>query len=261
MTLSELVAYVEGHRAYTHPIFDHWGASRPQPDVIGAMFHHIGSLCACSRPAWSFETALAELDRPEECQILKSIVNSEEDHGPQLAVMAGHIVNCAAREAVIPDLNQQVDVERRLRAFSARFFDALPSYSRETGMLAQDRRVKAVFDRRKLSSRDATLGNVGALLAIEMLANGHIIPGEVRCLVDSELYGASMATPEMEYLREHAGDEGAECWHEEEAKRAVGAMLDCETEALIFGGLRECLDAVCGLWDLLDSTLLASQRS
>jgi hypothetical protein len=256
MNLEQLVDHVRHHRAYTHTIFHSWVKAKPRPDVVGALFHHIQSLCACSRPAWNFEVALTALDRPNECKIFKNIVKSEEDHGPQLATMAALIVNRAAHEPVFPDLHEQTQVERGLQAFSSRFFGSLPGYDRATGSLPQDRRVRAVFDRRKEVDRDSTYRNIGALLAIEMLANGQIIPGEQHCLVESGLYGLAMDDVGMEYLREHAGDDGAEQWHEQQATQAVGAMLDAGSAALIFDGTRECLDAVCGLWDLLEATLL-----
>ncbi len=256
MSLNTLVEYVRNHRGYTHPIFHNWARAKPRPDVVGALFHHIQSLCACSRPAWNLEGALRALDRPNECKIFSSIVKSEEDHGPQLATMAGYIVNCAAHEQVFPALEKQSDVETGLRGFSAKFFGTLPGYDKTKGWTVQDRRISAVFERRKLADRDSTFRNIGTLLAIEMIANGHIIPGEQHCLVDSGLYALDLQSSEMEYLREHAGDDGAEKWHEEQATLAVGNMLDASTEPLIFDGVRECMDAVCGLWDLLDATLL-----
>jgi hypothetical protein len=124
--------------------------------------------------------------------------------------------------------------------------------------MRQTRRAIEVFERRKRTDRDTTIRNLGTALALEMISNGQLIPGEKHCLIDSGLYGAHMTDPEMHYLLEHYGEIGAEQQHEKNAVTAVAAVLDDETEPLIMEGVNDFLDALVSLWDLLDAALLAS---
>ena len=257
-TIEQLVADIRQHRCYTHPVFENWAANRPTPDVIAALFHQIQKFCASTRPGWSFPDALAKHDLLRESELLQEIVESEADHGPELARMAGFIVNQAAGEQVYPDIYDQADVEARLKDQSDRFLGGLPGYTPDEGLTVQARRAIAVFDRRKLTDLDATYRNLGTALALEMISNNHLIPGEKACLVDSCAYGASIDQPEMHYLLEHWGETGAEQQHEKNAVTAVGAVLDDTTEPLMRQGATEFLDALANLWDVLDSALLQS---
>lgn len=257
-TVDQLVADIRQHRCYTHPVFQDWAANRPEPDVVAALFHQIQKFCASTRPGWNFPDALASHDLLQESELLTEIVESEADHGPELARMAGFIVNQASGTAVYPDIYNQEDVEARLKEKSDRILGSLPGYSHEDGLTAQARQAIAVFDRRKLTDLDATYRNLGTALALEMISNNHLIPGEKTCLVDSGTYGASLDQAEMHYLLEHWGEVGAEQQHEKNAVAAVGSVLNEKNEPLIREGAAEFLDSLAALWDLLDSALLQS---
>lgn len=257
-TIDQLVADIRQHRCYTHPVFQNWAANGPTPEVIGALFHQIQKFCASTRPGSNFPDALAEHDLLRESELLQEIVESEADHGPELARMAGFIVNQAAGEPVCPDIYDQADVEARLKESSDRFLGGLPGYTMDDGLTVQARRAIAVFDRRKRTDLDATYRNLGTALALEMISNNHLIPGEKTCLIDSGAYKASIDQPEMHYLLEHWGEAGAEQQHEKNAVAAVGAVLNEKTEPLIRQGATEFLESLANLWDLLDSALLQS---
>lgn len=256
MQAQDLVNHIRDHRCYTHPVFHHWAAVKPDAETIGALFHHIQRLCSCTRPALNFENGLSRLKLDEESEILASIIKSEADHGPQLATMAAHIVNQRSGKAVFSSLTDQPGVEARLAEYSQRKLGAMPGYNAATSSLPEDRRVWEVFGRRTNDDADSTYLNIGALLAIELLANGHIIPGEVHCLLDAGLYGLDMEDPEMEYLKEHAGEAGAENWHERAAIRAVEGVLNPSNTKLVLQGANDCLDSIAALWDVLDKGLL-----
>ena len=100
VTIDDLVARIKGHRCYNHPIFHDWAEVEPAPEAVGALFHQIQKFCASTRPGWNFPQALDELGLKKQSQLLAEIVESESDHGPQLATMAGFIVNRTARQAV-----------------------------------------------------------------------------------------------------------------------------------------------------------------
>jgi hypothetical protein len=256
MNTSELVNHIRNHHCYNHPLFHHWATVNPTADVVGALFHHIQRLCSCTRPALNFENGLARLELDAECKILSAIVKSEADHGPQLATMAAHIVNRRSGNIVFTDLSDQAAIEAQLAKYSAQKLGMMPGYDIATSSLPEDRRVWEIFGRRTTDDAETTYLNIGSLLAIELLANGHIIPGEVHCLLNAGLYGLNIEDREMEYLKEHAGEAGAENWHEREAICAVEGVLTSSNEQLVFQGANDCLDAIAALWDVLDRGLL-----
>ena len=252
-SVEKLVSRIQNHRCYSHPIFQHWAAVNPSPKVIGALFHQIQSFCASTRPGGNFPAALERLGKREQSGLMQEIVESEEDHGPELATMAGHIMNRAAKEPLHSNLNDQ-----HLKLCSDDLLGKLPGYELSTGLTFQARKAISVFDRRQLMDRETTFKNLGTALALEMISNRHLIPGEKCCLVDSGLYGTSLDEPEMHYLLEHWGEIGAEQMHEKNAIAAVEALLTEESEPLVTQGADDFLNALAGLWDVLDSSLLQS---
>jgi len=260
ITIDDLVSRIRSHRCYDHPIFDHWAKVSPDTEVVGALFHQIRSFCDATRPGGKFPEALAMHKLSSESALLQEIVESEENHAPELAAMAGYIVNRAAGREVFSDVFDQELVESGLKEFSDKLLKNLPGYDPKTGLLAQTRRARAAFDGRQQVDRNSTIRNLGTALALEMISNRQLIPGEKAALVDAGLYGATLDDAEMHYLLEHWGEIGAEQQHEKNAIAAVGSVLNDETEALIVEGVDMFLDALAALWDVLDAALLASGR-
>lgn len=258
ITVEEIVERVKSHRCYSHPIFQHWAAVNPEPEVVGALFHQIQKFCASTRPGWNFPKALKRIGLGDESHLMQEIVESEKNHGPELATMAGHILNRAAGKAICQDLDDQAAVERALKGFSDRLLGSLPGYDPETGLTVQAARAISVFERRKLMDEDSTYRNLGAALALEMISNRQLIPGEKHCLIDSALYRATLDEPEMHYMLEHWGEVGAEQQHEKNAAAAVGSVLTEKSAALIMEGANEFLESLANLWDVLDASLLQS---
>ncbi|MDS0139965.1 hypothetical protein ACWEF6_06615 [Amycolatopsis sp. NPDC004772] len=260
IAIDDLVNRIRSHRCYRHPIFDHWAAQPPKPAAVGALFHQIRNFCDATRPGGKFPEALAMHKLSTESALLQEIVESEENHAPELATMAGYIVNRAAGREVFEDLYDQEGVEAGLKTFSDELLAGLPGYDPRTGLLAQTRRARAAFDGRQQVDRESTIRNLGTALALEMISNRQLIPGEKVALVDAGTYGADLADAEMHYLLEHWGEIGAEQQHEKNAIAAVGSVLNAETEALIVEGVDVFLDSLAALWDVLDAALLASGR-
>jgi hypothetical protein len=260
-SMPEIIEHVRGHRAFSHPVFMSWAKNNPAPEVIGALFHQIQSFCSATRPGWNFPAALRAHDLVSESTLLAEIVESEENHGPELATMAGYILNRAAARAVCEDLTDQAAVEATLKKLSDDLLAALPGYDPVSGLTRQTRQAMAVFDRRKMTDRESTLRNLGTAIALEMISNRHLIPGEKLCLVDSGLYGVELSDPEMHYLLEHWGEVGAEQQHELNAIAAVSSVLDDESEPQIMAGIDDFLDSLAAMWDLLDAALLQSEAA
>jgi hypothetical protein len=256
--MQDIIDYIHNHRCFSHPIFDNWAAVRPDVDTVGALFHQIQKFCASTRPGWSFAEALAKHGMPEQSKLIQEIVDSENGHGPELATMAGYILNKTSRRQICPDVDNQEAVEAKLRDYSDKLLASLPGYDHGEGLAIQTRQAISVFEGRKKADRESTIRNLGAAIALEMVSNGHLIPGEKRCLVDSGIYMVSMNDREMHYLVEHYGEIGAEQQHEKNAIAAVAAILNDETEPLIMEGVRNFLDSLERFWDFLDSALLQS---
>jgi hypothetical protein len=256
--VEELIENVHRHRCYTHPIFRHWVVVNPSPEVIGAFFHQVQCFCAATRPGLKFPEALALLGLQMESELLQEIVDSEVDHGPALATMVGFILNQAAKDEIFNNLYDQVVIENKLKDYSNQLLGCLPGYDLETGLVTQARKAIAVFERRKLMDTKSTLINLGTALALEMISNNHLIPGEKYCLIDGGLYKTNMKQREMQYIVEHWGCLGAEQQHEEKITRAVSSVLSDETQPLIEEGANDLLNSLVGLWDLLDAALLQS---
>ena len=259
-TIDEIVGYIRNHRCYSHPIFHNWATMDPPTEVVGALFHQIQRFCASTRPGENFPTAVKNLGLLNESSLLQEIVESEEDHGPHLATMAGYIMNRTAPTKLFGDLYDRDAVESKLKEYSDKLLGSLPGYHKESGLTTQCRRARAVFDGRKRTDRDSTYRNLGTALALEIISNRQLIPGEKHCLIDSGLYSATINDPEMHYLLEHWGEIGAEQQHEKNAIAAVASVLNESTEPLIMEGVTDFLDSLVSLWDVLDAALLQSGR-
>jgi hypothetical protein len=254
----KIVEHVKSHRCYTHPIFENWAKVAPGPEVVGALFHQIQNFCASTRPGLNFPEALQKNGLADQSALMQEIVESEANHGPELATMAGHIVNRAAGTAVCRDLYDQQAVEGKLKEFSDTILGSLPGYDPDTGLTTQAREAIAVFQRRVLSDADNTYRNLGTALALEMISNRQLIPGEKHCLIDSGVYKTTLNEAEMHYLLEHWGEVGAEQQHEKNAVKAVSLITEEHSRRLVKEGADDFLNSLTALWDLLDTSLLQS---
>ncbi len=258
LTVEKIAQHVRDHRCFSHKIFENWATMQPDAKTVGALFHQIQCFCASTRPGGKFPDALAEIGLDHESHLLQEIVESEENHGPELATMAGFIMNRAAGEDICDDLDDQDLVETTLKNCSDQLLGNLPNYDREKGLAVQTRKAISVFDGRMRTDSDSTYRNLGVAVALEMISNRQLIPGEKHCLVDSGNYDVDMSEPEMHYLLEHWGEAGAEIQHEKNALEALSSVMNEQTTPLIMEGVDDFLDSLAGLWDLLDSALLGS---
>lgn len=258
MSVESLVNYIKSHRCYSHPIFENWAKANPSKEVVAALFHQIRSFCDATRPAHKFAEALVGCGLDTASGLVQEIVDSEENHGPELIAMAGHVVNSMGETPECADVNNQERVEAYLKAQSDKLLGDLPGYDHDSGLLVQTRTARAVFDGRKSLDKDITIKNLGVTLALEIISHNHLIPGEKHCLIDSGLYNISLSDAPMHYLEEHYGETGAECMHEQAAHDALAAVMTEDNKAVMFAGAQEFLDSLVSVWDALDSALLGS---
>jgi hypothetical protein len=257
-TVESLVDEVRTHRVFDHPMYQHWSEIVPAQEVTAAMFHQIQKFCASTRPGGLFPAGLRNMGWDEQAALIEEIVDSEAGHGPELAAMAGHIVNCSGEKIVFKDVFDKNGVETGLKLSSDRLLAGLPGYDLLTGHTAQAEAAIAVFRRRELSDPQSTVRNLGTALALEIISNQSLIPGEKRALVDSGNYGVTLDDPEMHYLAEHWGECGAEQLHEQNVIKAVDSLLDAETTPNVEAGVDDFLKSLTALWDVLDSAFLSS---
>ncbi len=258
ITVNTLLQNIENHRCYSHPVFKHWGEVNPNAEAVGALFHQIQSFCASTRPGGNYLDAMKTHGLVKENHFQKAIVESEESHGPELATMAGYIVNKAAGQEIFSDLYDQEAVENKLKEFSDNLLGNIPGYDHTTGLALQTQKAIAVMNRREATDYDTTIRNIGSTLALEKISNRQLIPGEKLCLIDSNLYNIDINDPEMHYLMEHYGEIGAEQQHEKYAVEMVESVLNDNTAHLLLQGMNDFLDSLASLWDLLDAALLQS---
>ncbi|MCZ4123617.1 hypothetical protein [Streptomyces sp. H39-S7] len=256
-TTDMLIDRIKTHRVFDHPLYEHWAAAPPSAEVSGALFHQVQSFCASTRPGGDFPTALRGLGWDEQAVLIEEIVDSEAGHGPELATMAGHIVNRTGSQ-VFDDVYDTDRVEAWLKSSSDRLLAGLPGYDPETGLTPQAAAAIEVFRRRFSSDADTTVRNLGTALALEIISNQSLIPGEKRALIDSGHYKAGIDEPEMHYMAEHWGDAGAEQQHEANVILAVSSVMDATNSEQIEQGVEDFLESLCALWDVLDAALLAS---
>ncbi|MET7796747.1 hypothetical protein [Streptomyces decoyicus] len=256
-TTDTLIDRIKTHRVFDHPLYEHWAATPPSAEVSGALFHQVQSFCAATRPGGEFPTALRSLGWNEQALLIEEIVDSESGHGPELATMAGHIVNRTGSR-VFDDVYDTTRVEAWLKSSSDRLLAGLPGYDHKTGLTPQAVAAIEVFRRRFSSDAETTVRNLGTALALEIISNQSLIPGEKRALIDSGHYKADIDEPEMHYMAEHWGDDGAEQQHEANVIKAVSSVMDASNSKQIEQGVEDFLASLCALWDVLDAALLAS---
>lgn len=254
----EVHTYVCNHRCFSHPIFEHWTAAGPDHETVGALFHQIQSFCASTRPGLNFTKALSKYGFEKEAVLQDEIVRSESGHGQELAKMAGHIVNRTAKQSIFSDLENVEQIENKLKEYSDKLIGNLPGYDRKTGLSLQTRRAIEVFERRAQDDYHTTLQNIGVTLALEVISNQHLIPGEKACLLDSQVYDAHIEEPEMHYLATHWGELGAEQQHEENAFQILERVWNDDTRPYIMKGVNDFLNSLASMWDFLSATLLHS---
>ncbi len=252
--------FILSHRCYTHPVFASWAKVKPSHEVIGALFHQIQMFCASTRPGLNFPKALEDHGMMQESVWQKEIIDSESDHGPELATMAGYIINQAAGKKICPDVYNQEMVEAQLKAFSDSTLGNLPGYNRTNGLAKQTKCAIEVLEKRWLTTYEATIRNIGVTFALEVISNQHLVPGEKHCLIDSGNYNTDLEVPEMHYLLEHWGELGAEKEHEANAMKMVDHAIGSNrmNYELIMQGATDFLDSLTKMWDYLDCALLQS---
>lgn len=257
-TINQLLDHIINHRCYSHPIFQHWAEVNPDADAVGALFHQIQSFCASTRPGGNYLGAMKTHGLLTESQHQHAIVESEENHGPELATMAGHILNKAAKRTVCNDVYNQQAVESKLKECSDKLLGKIPGYDLSTGLTLQTQKAIDVLNRREATDYESTIKNIGTTLALEKISNCQLIPGEKHCLIDSKLYDTNMDVPEMHYLLEHYGEIGAEQEHEKYAIEMTQSALNDKTAPYIMQGVDDFLNSLANLWDILDAALLQS---
>lgn len=257
--VEELAGKVINHRVFAHPMFQHWAQGPVPAAESAALFHQLQNFCASTRLGLAFPEALRHMGLDVQADLMSEIEISEGGHGPDLARMAGHIVNLSAGREVFGDLGNQAEVEAGLKRYSDQLLGDEPGYDPVSGLTSQARAAIAVFHERGRNDRESTFRNLGVAFALELISNRSLIPGEKQALIDAGHYGTSLDNPQMYYLLDHWGECGAEQQHEQNVRQAIAGTLDAETEPLILAGMDAFLESLAALWDVIDDRLLVRE--
>lgn len=255
---NKLVSFIESHPCYRHHIFDQWIEAEPDSETIGALFHQIRSFCDATRPGGNMPEALQSLGFDHGSHLMQEIVESEEDHGPELASMAALIVKSANSESPFDQNQSTNEIEAFLKSCSDKLLGNLPGYDFSFGLMPQTIAARNTFNGRMKTDLNSTYRNLGVALALEIISHRHLIPGEKKALIDSGLYGVTIDDDAMHYLLEHWGECGAEAHHEQNAIDAVASLVNEDSYPFMLHGAQEFLDNLCSVWDMLSNALLSN---
>lgn len=235
---------IEGHGVLAHQLFQRMANKRLGAAQLAAFLHQMGFFCTASRPCHDLPGALRAAGYAHEAGHVQAIADSEAEHREKFAVMAVYLVNKAAGSAIIPERGELASMEDALRGQAAKLV------CKPGALLPETLEASAVFDVRREHGDAAVARAVGVGLAIEVLAHRSIVPGEVLAFVESGFYGVTLDDPSLGYLKEHAGEEGAEAWHAEFMERVCAGPL-CRSSREVYAGIDLMCDKMQAWYDAL----------
>ncbi len=198
--INQLLALTEQHPALRHEVFAKLAERKFPPPILAAFLSRTGAVCEASRPGLKLGNTLRQVGFPNQADQVETIFESEDGHEHGFEDMAKDFL------AGSPEAN------KRFIYFTWFQTPALDE-------------VRRIFGRRGENSREAALFSLGVMLVVEIFAHRRFIPAMVAA---SRQYG--LEPENIPYLKEHAGEDGAEIEHE----RTIIALLSSFEEATDF---------------------------
>lgn len=257
VSIEQLDWIVQQHPAMSHTVFDTWAARKPGLATLGATLYQIGAFCDATRTCGSMAEGLTALGQDAAPQLLREIEESERGHENRFLEMARRLlIETEPEQARYLPLNDLSSTHELLRQLSVRRLNNVPGVHHKAGLLVQTVRSQLHFRQRADTRREMVAYNVGGMLAVEMLANRHIIPGEIRAIAYSDHYDVDLDQPDLAYLAEHAGENGAEAQHEKAIRKITADLLEHDNLAAFVGnGAQITCDIVGEFYDVLETVL------
>ncbi len=206
------------HPVFEHPIYKQIAYQKLDQESMKSFWRHMGKYCALTRPGHNFIPSLRTAGLTQTADNMESIIASEAGHGKELETMAQYLIG------------KTITCSQLKKVFK---LDTIPSLQE----------MEQIFAVRKSLDPKNIPYNLGVTLALEILANQNIIPGEVEAFVDCGHYQVSLTDPETHYLAEHAGEAGAEAHHEKLITEAITQLKDAEH--IIQGQLTTGINDMC----------------
>lgn len=224
----KILSDIEAHPALRHTVFQTLAARMYPPEVLTNYLVNMATFCAASRwPGTMFQEFDAVKCR-HACDAIDKILASEQGHEAQLQAMGALLIGSTHLEPL-----NRLDEDDIYERITDGTHDAI-----------------GTLTLRETDSWDDALYALGGMLAVEIVANRQIIPGQVAAFIDSDFYGLTL--DDVPYLKEHAGEHGAEHDHEATMITVVGNFLP-DDQARVAEGATEMLNSLEGFYDDLEA--------
>ncbi len=250
-SMKKYSSVIEDHSVFKNDFFEVWSKQPPRTGLAAALLFQIQAFCAATRKDGQLVKALQGIDKAAS-ESVSVIIASEQGHGIALSVMCGFILSCTpGNQGTIPDQVKEIDKFLREKSIE------------ELGveLLSETRELIKLFEPIKHTNRSEIMSALGVRLAVEILANRQIIPGELQAFIDSKKYvlkgkPIELTSPKMNYLREHAGEYGAEQEHEKKMFSVLlAAVEETDLPVVVNGSIQMC-DALEKLYNKMKAHLV-----
>lgn len=214
-----LIRAINEHRAGRHIVFAVLEKKKPPDDKLAKWFSHMAQFCVMAREIHSLPDNLRLYERPKEdrrekqAKLIERVRDQEKANGELYNRLASRIC-------------------RRMVEPSRELTPAL-------------RKMKFIFDQRDYDDQEALNYSLGAFLALDVMTDHHIIPGQIKCFVGSGHYGVALGDPDIEYLNKHLREYEHASRHDMKLKSADLIVTETPSSyAYVNKGMQEFLDTL-----------------
>ncbi len=223
--IQRLINRIESHPAHNHRVFRVLAHERPDTEKLTAWLSRMAQFCNHAREVFTMAEHLEGHGLKEQASIVRLIEESEREHGLMYARMSMKLTGAAIR---VPTTDTPAIHELR-RIFVARAYE----------------------------DYDSVFYSLGAYLALEVMAEYHIIPGQIDAFIRSGHYGVSLNDEALRYLRKHHEEFNADVIHALRIRSAL-RIVPANTSAtpLVEKGAAEFMDALEDFYDELTEIIV-----
>jgi hypothetical protein len=213
-----LVALIEEHPVNRHLVFILLAQGRPPPEKLEAWLCHVAHFCALARNVFSMPSNLRYHELDEIALVIEKVRENERQHGALYQDMAKRLLGKPVifRETITPAIQQ----------------------------------MEAIFVNRDYEDHACVYKSLGAYLALDVMTDHHIIPGQINAFVKSKKYGVRLS--ELEYLRKHYAEYSAAAVHGLKLRSALMIVPHSDNAFThVKQGTKEFMDALQLFYDEL----------
>lgn len=227
MDVNRFIYIVKSHRAFNHPLWGKLASQKLTPRRLADFLTQMGAFCEASRQHGFLVEAMKAMKLTVPAEMVQRILDSEVGHDVDFARMSRQLLTGS-------------------KFTDCWHGDFIKKYDQ---LVPEVRLAYSMFTLRQLTSRDATLFNLGVMFVVELAAHQHIIPGEVAAFIDSGFYGLKL--DDVRYLKDHAGEHGAEHDHEQTICTVI-VNLEYKDSDAVDRGVNQFLECLEKFYDRLE---------